>query len=277
MQSLNKSRDVFYVSDGTAITCEKLGHAVISQFSFLPLERTFPFIETQEKLDELMAEIDKSYQRAQQKPLVFFSIVIPELADQLLTCPAFIYDVLHPLTQSVQEDLAMEAHPKLQRSHSVAKDAASYYKRIAAVEYTLSHDDGLSLKGLEKADVILLGVSRSGKTPTSLYMAMQFGLWVVNYPFIEDDMHHMRLLPELEMYRHKLYGLTIKPERLAEIRSNRYQQSVYASETQCVNEVKRVEALFRREAIPFIDTSDLSVEEISTRILQRVGIQRTAF
>ena len=127
---------------------------------------------------------------------------------------------------------------------------------------------------MDEADIILLGVSRSGKTPTSLYMAMQFGLRVVNYPFIEEDIRRLRLLPEFEIHRHKLFGLTIDPERLTEIRENRLAGSEYASTEQCINELESVEALFRREAIPYINTSSLSVEEISTRILEKAGLRR---
>ncbi|WED22562.1 kinase/pyrophosphorylase [Vibrio sp. JC009] len=277
MENLNQTRDVFYVSDGTAITCETLGHAVMPQFTFSPVERTYPFIESEEKLKELIREIERSNRERGCKPLVFFSMVIPELKEQLLQCGAFFYDVLQPLIDSMQRDLQMEAMPKLQRSRSVTKNSEGYFDRIAAVEYTLAHDDGVSLKDLDKADIILLGVSRSGKTPTSVYLAMQFGLRVVNYPFIEEDLQRLKLLPELEVCRHKLFGLTIDPHRLAEVRGHRLAQSNYASLEQCTNEIEHIQAFFRREAVPYIDTSELSVEEISARILEHTGIQRNLY
>ncbi|ELV8682725.1 kinase/pyrophosphorylase [Vibrio fluvialis] len=272
-----QSRDVFYVSDGTAITCETLGHVVLGQFSFVPNEKTFPFVETDDKLSELIKQIEHSFQRNGVRPLVFFSIVIPEFRSRLLNAPAHCYDVLESIVQRVKDDIQMEPTPKLQRSRSVGKDSNTYFDRIAAIEYTLAHDDGISTKGLEQADVILLGVSRSGKTPTSLYMAMQFGLRVVNYPFIADDIRALKLLPEFEIHRHKLFGLTIDPERLTEIRENRLSGSDYASTEQCQTELATVEALFRREAIPYINTSSLSVEEISTRILEKAGLKRRLF
>ncbi|MCG9595297.1 kinase/pyrophosphorylase [Vibrio sp. Isolate25] len=274
MQIDIQSRDVFYVSDGTAITCETLGHVVLGQFPFNANEKTFPFVESEDKLADLLKEIELSYQEHGVKPLVFFSIVIPEIKQKLLEAPAFGYDVLASIVQQVKDDIQMEPKPKLQRSRSVGKDSDTYFDRIAAIEYTLAHDDGITLKGLDKADIILLGVSRSGKTPTSLYMAMQFGLRVVNYPFIEEDIRRLRLLPEFEIHRHKLFGLTIDPERLTEIRENRLAGSEYASTEQCINELESVEALFRREAIPYINTSSLSVEEISTRILEKAGLRR---
>ncbi|MGZ2280176.1 posphoenolpyruvate synthetase regulatory kinase/phosphorylase PpsR [Vibrio alginolyticus] len=277
MQINNQSRDVFYVSDGTAITCETLGHVVLGQFPFIPNEKTFPFVESQDKATDVVKEIETSYQRNGVKPLVFFSIVVPEVREMLLEAPAYSYDVLESIVQKVQDDIQMAPKPKLQRSRSVGKDSDTYFDRIAAIEYTLAHDDGVTLKGLEQADIILLGVSRSGKTPTSLYMAMQFGLRVVNYPFIAEDVKMMRLLPEFEIHRHKLFGLTIDPERLTEIRENRLSGSDYASTEQCKLELDTVEALFRREAIPYINTSSLSVEEITTRILEKAGMKRRLF
>ncbi|AQM70211.1 posphoenolpyruvate synthetase regulatory kinase/phosphorylase PpsR [Vibrio campbellii] len=277
MQINSQSRDVFYVSDGTAITCETLGHVVLGQFSFIPNEKTFPFVESEDKVADVIKEIEISYQRDGVKPLVFFSIVVPEIREMLLKAPAHSYDVLESIVQKVQDDIQMEPQPKMQRSRSVSKDSDTYFDRIAAIEYTLAHDDGITLKGLDEADIILLGVSRSGKTPTSLYMAMQFGLRVVNYPFIAEDVKMMRLLPEFEIHRHKLFGLTINPERLNEIRENRLSGSEYASTEQCKLELDTVEALFRREAIPYINTSSLSVEEITTRILERAGMKRRLF
>jgi regulator of PEP synthase PpsR (kinase-PPPase family) len=274
MQIDIQSRDVFYVSDGTAITCETLGHVVLGQFPFKANEKTFPFVESEDKLVELLKEIEASYDRNGVKPLVFFSMVIPELRSKLLASNSYGYDVLESIVQRVQDDTQMKPKPKLQRSRSVSKDSDKYFDRIAAIEYTLAHDDGITLKGLEEADIILLGVSRSGKTPTSLYMAMQFGLRVVNYPFIDDDLRRLKLLPEFEIHRHKLFGLTIDPERLTEIRENRLAGSDYASNEQCLHELQTVEALFRREAIPYINTSSLSVEEISTRVLERSGLRR---
>ncbi|MGR2848889.1 pyruvate, water dikinase regulatory protein [Vibrio vulnificus] len=277
MQTEKQSRDVFYVSDGTAITCETLGHVVLGQFPFVANEKTFPFVESEEKLTELIKHIEISFQTNGIKPLVFFSLVLPDLKARLMESPAYCYDVLESIVQRVKDDIQMEPTPKLQRSRSVGKDTDTYFDRIAAIEYTLAHDDGISLKGLEFADIILLGVSRSGKTPTSLYMAMQFGLRVVNYPYIDDDIKGLKLLPEFEIHRHKLFGLTIDPKRLTEIRENRLAGSDYASTEQCQHELANVEALFRREAIPYINTTSLSVEEISTRVLEKTGLKRRLF
>jgi len=277
MQTLNQRRDVFYVSDGTAITCETLGHAVLGQFPFIANEQTIPFVENTTKALQVVQRINQAKKETGSQPVVFLSTVVPEVKAILMTADANIYDVLSMLVEPIQKDLQLEATPKLQRSRSVSKDEKAYYDRISAVEYTLSHDDGISLKNIEEADLILLGVSRSGKTPTSLYMALQFGVRVINYPFISEDMQTLRLPPVFEIYRHKLFGLTIDTHRLSEIRNERLADSTYASEQQCQEELDKVETLFRREAIPYINTSSLSVEEISARILQKTGLKRSMF
>lgn len=274
MRMKKKNRDVFYVSDGTAITCETIGRTVVNQFPIIANEKRVPFVENPEKLDELVKWIHKSYEQSGSKPLVFFSIVIPHIREELMKAPGFFYDVLAGLVNSVEQDLDMEAQPKLHRSRSVTKDSERYFDRISAIEYTLAHDDGISLKNLDQADLILLGVSRSGKTPAGLYMAMQFGLRVVNYPFIAEDLDTLRLLPEFEIHRYKLFGLTIDAQRLTEVRENRLAGSQYASKQQCAHELACVETLFRQEAIPYLNTSRLSVEEISTRILEQTGFNR---
>ncbi|WP_299015247.1 pyruvate, water dikinase regulatory protein [uncultured Photobacterium sp.] len=274
MQRKSNFRDVFYVSDATAITSETLGHAVLGQFPVEIRQHTRPFIETVERALAVQKQINQTYEKTGIKPLVFYSIVLPEVKAIIEQSQANLYDVLSALVEPLKHDLQMEPKPMLQRSHSINRDAASYNDRIAAVEYTLAHDDGISLNNLDQADVILLGVSRCGKTPTSLYLAMQFGIRAVNYPFIAEDMKNLKLPSAIEPYRYKTYGLTIDTERLVEIRNGRYANSDYSSEKQCDSELHKVEAMFRREAIPYLNTTSLSVEEIATRLLDISGLKR---
>ncbi|KLV08681.1 MULTISPECIES: pyruvate, water dikinase regulatory protein [Photobacterium] len=274
MQPKTNFRDVFYVSDGTAITSETLGHAVLGQFDIETRQTTLPFVETIERAESVRRKIEAAYEETGIRPLVFYSIVIPEIKAVIEQGPAHFYDILNSLVVPLKDDLQLEPRPMLQRSHSINKDAASYQDRIAAIEYTLAHDDGISLNNLDQADIILLGVSRCGKTPTSLYLAMQFGIRAVNYPFIAEDMKSLVLPKAIEPYRYKTYGLTIDPERLVTIRQERYANSQYASAMQCEQELDKVEAMFRREAIPYLNTSSLSVEEISTRLLDMSGLKR---
>ncbi|SMY15375.1 posphoenolpyruvate synthetase regulatory kinase/phosphorylase PpsR [Photobacterium aquimaris] len=277
MQNKTNFRDVFYISDGTAITSETLGHAVLGQFSLQIQQTTLPFVESIERAKQVKNLIDQSNEKYGIQPLVFYSIVVPEIKQIIDQANALFYDVLKVLVEPLERDLVMKAEPKLQRSRSINKDSSSYHDRIAAIEYTLAHDDGMSLNHLEQADIILLGVSRCGKTPTSLYLAMQFGLRAVNYPFIADDMSALKLPKAIEPYRFKTFGLTIDIERLVAIRNERFADSDYASSEQCLNELQQVEAMFRREAIPYLNTSSLSVEEISTRLLSMSGLKRKMF
>ena len=274
MQNKTNFRDVFYISDGTAITAETLGHAILGQFSLDLQQTTLPFVESTERAKQVKNLINQSNEKYGIQPLVFYSMVIPEIKQIIEQANALFYDVLKVLVEPLERDLAIKATPQLQRSHSINKDSASYHNRIAAIEYTLAHDDGISLNHLEQADIILLGVSRCGKTPTSLYLAMQFGLRAVNYPFIADDMSALKLPKAIEPYRFKTFGLTIDIERLVAIRNERLADSNYASPEQCQDELQKVEAMFRREAIPYLNTSSLSVEEISTRLLSMSGLKR---
>lgn len=274
MQNKTNFRDVFYISDGTAITAETFGHAVLGQFSLNLQQTTLPFVESTERAQQVKNLINQSNEKYGIQPLVFYSMVIPEIKQIIEQANALFYDVLKVLVEPLERDLAIKATPQLQRSHSINKDSASYHNRIAAIEYTLAHDDGISLNHLEQADIILLGVSRCGKTPTSLYLAMQFGLRAVNYPFIADDMSALKLPKAIEPYRFKTFGLTIDIERLVAIRNERLADSNYASPEQCQDELQKVEAMFRREAIPYLNTSSLSVEEISTRLLSMSGLKR---
>jgi len=274
MQRKSNFRDVFYVSDGTAITSETLGHAVLGQFPIETRQTTLPFVESVDRALNVQKQINNIHAETGIKPLVFYSVVIPEVKAIIEQSSANLYDVLNALVEPLKHDLDMEPMPQLQRSHSINKDAASYQDRIAAIEYTLAHDDGVSLNNLEQADIILLGVSRCGKTPTSLYLAMQFGIRAVNYPFIAEDMTGLKLPEAIEPFRYKTYGLTIETGRLVAIRNGRYANSDYASQQQCESELNKVESMFRREAIPYLNTTSLSVEEISTRLLDMSGLKR---
>ncbi|EEG83507.1 hypothetical protein PROPEN_04276 [Proteus penneri ATCC 35198] len=174
--------------------------------------------------------------------------------------------------------MGINASPKLNKTHGLTeKNLSKYDARIAAIEYTLSHDDGISLRNLDQAQVILIGVSRCGKTPTSLYLAMQFGIQAANYPFTADDMDFLKLPTELKEYQNKLFGLTIAPERLAAIRGERRENSRYASIRQCRIELAEVEALFRKNNIPYLNTTNYSVEEISTKVIDSMGLARRMF
>jgi Uncharacterized protein conserved in bacteria len=269
-------RSVFYISDGTAITAEVLGHAVLSQFPLEPDFYTIPFVDNVSKATEVCQKINDIYLQSGNKPLVFFSIVSEPVREIILASHGFCQDVVQSLIAPLQQELGIEPIASSQRRPYglTENNMLKYDARIAAIDYTLAHDDGISLRNLELAQVILLGVSRTGKTPTSLYLALQFGVYAVNYPFIADDMDHLQLPSALLPYKNRLFGLTIDPERLSAIRQERRENSRYASLRQCRVELAEVEALYRKHQIPYLNTTNYSVEEITAKLMEIMHLQR---
>lgn len=275
---VNSDRSVFYISDGTAITAEVLGHAVLSQFPVGINSVTLPFVENVQRAQAVKAQINALYLKSGVRPLVFISIVTPEVREIILQSDGFCQDIVQSLVAPLQQELGIAPAPVANRTHGLtANNLGKYDARIAAIDYTLAHDDGISLRGLEDAQVILLGVSRCGKTPTSLYLAMQFGIRAANYPFIADDMDNLKLPPALKPFQNKCFGLTIDPERLAAIRQERAENTHYASMRQCRLEVGEVEALFRTTQIRYLNSTNYSVEEIATKILDIMGLTRRMY
>ncbi|MGB9097240.1 posphoenolpyruvate synthetase regulatory kinase/phosphorylase PpsR [Erwinia sp.] len=275
---VNSERSVFYISDGTAITAEVLGHAVLSQFPVGINSVTLPFVENVQRAQAVKAQINALYVKSGVRPLVFISIVTPEIREIILQSDGFCQDIVQSLVAPLQQELGIAPAPVANRTHGLtANNLGKYDARIAAIDYTLAHDDGISLRGLEDAQVILLGVSRCGKTPTSLYLAMQFGIRAANYPFIADDMDNLKLPPALKPFQNKCFGLTIDPERLAAIRQERAENTHYASMRQCRLEVGEVEALFRTTQIRYLNSTNYSVEEIATKILDIMGLTRRMY
>ncbi len=269
------SRKVFYISDGTAITAEVFGHAVLSQFPVEFESLTIPFVETTIKAEAVIKQINDSFITTGERPLVFHSIVNPEIRDIIYSSEGLDYDFLNTFVAPLEQQLGIAASPVVHRTHGKGND--SYEARIDAINYAMENDDGQTMKHMDKADIILLGVSRCGKTPSSLYLSMQFGIKAANYPFTEDDMDNLKLPEALKRNKDKLFGLTIDPNRLHEIRQSRMENSRYSSLRQCRLEVKEVEMLFKKERIPFVNTTNHSVEEISTKILDMTGLDRHMF
>ncbi len=269
------SRKVFYISDGTAITAEVFGHAVLSQFPVEFEALTIPFVETVKKAEAVKKQINDSFITTGERPLVFHSIVKSEIRDIIYSSECIDYDFLNTFVAPLEEQLGMKAVPVTHRTHG--KGNHSYEARIDAINYAMENDDGQTLKYIDKADIVLLGVSRCGKTPSSLYLSMQFGIKAANYPFIEDDMDNLKLPEVLKKHKSKLFGLTIDPVRLHEIRQSRLENSRYSSLRQCRIEVKEVEMMYKREKIPYVNTTNHSVEEIATKILEKTGLERHMF
>ena len=267
-------RTAFFISDGTGITAETLGQSLLAQFDNIDFRRlTRPYIDSVEKAHAMVQQINEVADTEQMRPIVFDTIVNAEIRDILATAKAFKVDIFSSFLAPLEEELEERSSYSVGKSHSITH-SANYIERIEAVHFALDNDDGGRTRHYDSADIILVGVSRCGKTPTCLYMAMQYGIRAANYPLTEDDMESLRLPDSLKKYKEKLFGLTIDGDRLAAIRNERKPNSRYASYAQCEFEVREVEALFQRENINFINTTHFSVEEISAKILVEVGIER---
>ena len=267
-------RHVFMLSDGTGITAETLGHSLITQFENIEFEKlTTPYIDSIEKAESVVLRINQSFEEQGNKPLVFMTLVDPEIRQHFKKANACVFDLFSTFIGPLENELLEKSSYTVGRTHGVA-NAQSYSHRIEAVDFALSHDDGIKTRGYEKADIILIGVSRCGKTPSCLYMALQYGILAANYPFTEDDLVGFHLPDVLRPYKQKLFGLTIDTQRLQHIRSERRPNSKYASAEQCRLEVTEVEAMYQKEKIPYINSTKYSIEEIATKILAAAGLQR---
>ena len=267
-------RTAFFISDRTGITVEMLGHSLLTQFDGVEFKQiTIPFVDTVEKAAEVANHINQVGLAEGSCPLVFSTLVNPEISAMVAAANALFMDFFQVFTDPLEHELGVKSSHTIGRSHSFS-NSYGYQSRIEAVNYALGHDDGVSTRDLNQADVILIGVSRCGKTPTCLYMALLFGIRAANYPLVLEDFSSMTLPAQLKPFSHKLYGLTINPDRLQHIRNERKPGSRYATLTNCQFEIKEAEALMRQEGIYYIDTTTKSIEEIATTILHQANLER---
>jgi len=268
-----KKRTVFLVSDQTGVTVEALGQSLLSQFEgfdFHPV--TVPFVDSVDKAQTLASLITEKAEEEGVRPLVFTSLVRDDVRRQLLDVPALMLDFFEAFLSPLEKELGAESLHEYGRGHGRAQDPV-YEARIAATDFAIACDDGNGARNYDKADLILVGVSRSGKTPTCLYLALQHGIFVANYPLTGPELDDQRLPKILEPYREKLYGLTITQDRLQQIRLERRSRGAYASPQQVSYELRAAEALFRRYQIPSQDTTLSSIEEIAAKILNDSGLE----
>lgn len=267
-------RWVFMVSDGTGITAESLGNSLVSQFEQIDFEKqTIPYVDTIEKAQNVIERLNQCHIETGYKPLVFMTLVNPEISAYIKKANASVFDLFNTFLAPLEQELHSTSSYAVGRTHGVA-NVQAYNHRIEAINYTLAHDDGVNIKGYGKADIVLIGVSRCGKTPSCLYMALQFGILAANYPFAEDELANLRLPEILRPYKEKLFGITIDPERLQQVRTERRPNSPYSSSDQCRREIAEMEAMYQRENIPFLNSTRYSIEEITTKIMARAGINR---
>ncbi|HCY61621.1 MAG TPA: phosphoenolpyruvate synthase regulatory protein [Oxalobacteraceae bacterium] len=262
-------RTAFFISDGTGITAEAFGHSVLTQFNLRFRQIRLPFVDTLEKAHEVVQKINHAHATDGKRPIVFSTMVKPELAAVLRQAQGLQMDLIQTFVAPLEQELGVKASHTIGRSHTIA-DSVEYNRRIDAINFSLAHDDGQSNLNLEAADVILVGVSRSGKTPTSLYLAMQYGVKAANYPLIPDDFERGKLPPELLPHKAKTFGLSIAPDRLSEVRNERRPGSKYASLENCRYEVNEAEKMMQKEGIRWMSSTAKSIEEIATMILQEI-------
>ena len=267
-------RTVFFISDQTGITAETLGRSLLTQFDAVKFRQvTVPFIATVDKAHEAVAQINLVSKVEGVRPIVFSTLVHDELREILRKADGLFLDFIDAFIGPLEREIGIKSSHTSGKAHGMADDS-SYTRRIDAMNFALANDDGASTSAYEDADVILVGVSRSGKTPTCLYLALQYGVFPANYPLTGDELDGHRLPRALRPYRHKLYGLTIEPQRLQEIRSERRPDGEYSAPQQVDFEIRAAEGIFNSNGIPYVDTTRTSIEEIASTVLSQLDIER---
>lgn len=269
-------RPVFYISDGTGITAETIGHSLLTQFTDTEfIAERISFVDSVERAKEAVARIRAAAQTHGVRPVVINSCMDLAVSETLAESDALMLDVFAPFIEPLERELGQSRMREVGRAHAIV-DFDTYHRRINAMNYALTHDDGISVD-YDDAEVILVAVSRAGKTPSCVYLALQYGIRAANYPLTEEDLEHDRLPARLRGSREKLFGLTIDPQRLHQIRQERRPNSDYARLETCKREVAAAEALFRAERIPTLSTTNTSIEEIASKVMSTLRIRREMF
>jgi regulator of PEP synthase PpsR (kinase-PPPase family) len=269
-----QARIVFIVSDGTGITAENFSQSILAQFEATFKHIRVPFVDSPEKAHDAVSSINQAATKYEVQPIVFTTLVNPELNQIVGKANGLILDMFQTFVAPLEQALGVKSTHAMNRLHHNA-DTEAYKNRIEAINYSLAHDDGQSNKNLAEADVILVGISRVGKTPTSLYLAMQYGMKAANYPLIPEDFERGQLPKDLIPYRNKIFGLMIDAERLSEIRNERRPGSNYAKLENCRYEINEATAMMKKESIPWVATTSKSIEEIATTVLQSIKSDKT--
>ena len=267
-------RVVFFLSDQTGVTAEALGHSLITQFAGQNFRQmTLPFIDSEDKAKEAVLTINKASEQGELKPIVFSTLVQPNLRTIVKAARGLHLDIFDAFLDPLSAELEENPTFALGGAHGMS-DIDTYMRRIEATNFALANDDGGISRNYEMADVILVGVSRSGKTPTCLYLALQYGVYAANYPLTDEELETGELPGFLVSQKKKLYGLTISPTRLQQICKERRPMGKYSSAQQVRFELRESAKIFRRYGIPYVDTTAFSIEEISSRILDSTGVER---
>ena len=266
-------RTVYFVSDGTGITAETFGNSVLSQFELRFRQIRLPFVDTLDKAREAVRRINDTFEREGNRPIVFSTLVNPEMSGLVRKSNGMHMDLIKTFVDPLEQELGVKSTHTIGRNHNIT-DSEEYKNRIEAINFSLAHDDGQTNKNLDAADVILVGVSRSGKTPTSLYLAMQYGIKAANYPLIPEDFERGKLPSGLLEFKNKICGLTISPDRLAQVRNERRPGSKYAALENCRYEINEAESMMQREGIRWMSSTAKSIEEISATVVHEIKVEK---
>lgn len=268
-----QARKVFFISDSTGITAETLGNTLLTQFPESRFEReTIPFVTSPEYAGRIVARIDDRI-RFEPKPLIFSTVISPEIRAVLGRTKSTLIDLMGEQIGVLEHELGQEASRTPGRAHGQG-DVERYQARMQAVEYAIEHDDGQSLRALDQADIILIAPSRCGKTPTTMYLALQHAVFVANYPLIEEDFDSTELPKPIRAHAKKCFGILSNPKRLSEVRYERRPNSRYASLEQCAFELRNAESLYNLHNIPYMNSASKSVEEMSTVIMHKMKLRQ---
>ncbi len=267
-------KSVFFISDRTGITTEGLGNALLTQFESIEFRKELvPFIDSEYKADQAIMKINNRHMQDGQKPIVITSIINPVVRDKFKLDNVFHIDFFESFIPALEDELGQKASLAVGRSHGIS-DEIRYYNRIDAIHFSLDNDDGVTSKNYDEADVILIGVSRVGKTPTCVYLAVNYGIRAANYPFAEADLRHEHLPKALVPYHSKLFGLSIEADRLHHIRTARLPNTQYAGLSNCRFEIMAAENIMRQCGVSFLNTTIKSIEEISVAIMHQIKLVR---
>ena len=260
-------RTAFFISDSTGITAETLGNSLLTQFPQFEFTKiAIPYVNNAEKAVEVLKQINQTCRDDQTKALVFSTLADTEIRNIVADCNGMFMDLFSILIGPLEEELNSKYAQKIGELHSIA-NLENYDRRIAAIEFALNTDDGIGINNYKDAEIIIVGVSRSGKSPVCLYLALKFGIFAANYPIVDTELEFKSLPTKLLEHKEKTIGLIISPERLHEIREQRQPNSSYAKIEQCKKELTAMETIFKNDNIPYINSTSLSIEEIATKII----------
>ncbi|MBU0482301.1 MAG: pyruvate, phosphate dikinase/phosphoenolpyruvate synthase regulator [Proteobacteria bacterium] len=266
-----KSKDIYYISDSTGIMITNLAQSMLCQFPEISFhEEKFPYVrsvkDAKKTLEYILA------QSLGRRPIVFSTIMDQEVRNVFRSPEVEFFDVFDFLLEPLEN--CLEARALRVPGFSRHGDNVTMARRVEAIHFCLDHDDGTRINEFDDADVILLGVSRSGKTPVSVYLATQFGLKAANFPLTVEYLSKLDLPDGVKRNRKRAVALTTTPEHLRGMREKRYPDSRYAKLSTCTEELTQAEQIFQREKIPIINSTGKSIEELATQVTQEIGLAK---